>query len=315
MIEIDGAHDDGGGQIVHLKSTCCALHDRRQRAWQLAGSLAGLRKESCMVLDLQNYRAVIFDMDGVLYRGKMPLPGVAEILALLDSYDIPYACATNNATLTPDEFAQKLADMGIAMPPQRIITSPVATRRYLQDHAPRDTGVYCIGMNGLRSALFDDGYFIEDDTKPAYVVVGMDFQVTYPQLRRACLHIRAGATFIGTNPDTTFPAEDGIVPGCGALLALLSAGSEQAPYVIGKPGPALFLASISILGAEPARTLTIGDRLDTDIAGARAAGLASVLVLTGVTTPESLQISAVQPDAVFADLPALAAAWRERMTQ
>jgi 4-nitrophenyl phosphatase len=262
------------------------------------------------VLDLQTYRAVIFDMDGVLYRGKLPLPGVADMFEMLDGQGIPYACATNNATLTPQEFSQKLADMGIAMPAERIITSPVATRRYLQDHAPRDTRVYCIGMNGLRSALFDDGYFVEDDAQPEYVVVGMDFQVTYPQLRRACLHIRAGATFIGTNPDTTFPAEDGIVPGCGALLALLRAGAEQEPYVIGKPGPALFLASISILGAAPEQTLTVGDRLDTDIAGARNAGLASALVLTGVSTRDSLETSTVQPDAVFDDLPALAAAWR-----
>jgi 4-nitrophenyl phosphatase len=262
------------------------------------------------VLNLHNYSAAIFDMDGVLYRGKVPLPGVADLLALLNERGVAYACATNNATMTPEEFSEKLAGMGIAMPSERIITSPVATRRYLEVRNPRGTPLYCIGMNGLRNALFGDGYFVEDDTHPTYVVVGMDFQVTYPQLRRASLHIRAGATFIGTNPDTTFPAEDGIVPGCGALLALLRVGSEREPYVIGKPGPAIFEAAISILGADPARTLTIGDRLDTDIAGARAAGLASALVLTGVSTAESLAQSAIQPDAVYADLPTLTAAWR-----
>jgi 4-nitrophenyl phosphatase len=251
------------------------------------------------MFNLANYTAAVFDMDGVLYRGKLPLPGVAALFALLEARGIAYACATNNATLTPQEFSEKLERMQIT-----------ATRRYLEGKASRGTTIYCIGMNGLRTALFDDGYFVEDDTKPEYVVVGMDFQVTYPQLRRACLHIRAGATFIGTNPDTTFPAEDGIVPGCGAILALLRTGSEQEPYVIGKPGPALFEASISILGAEAARTLTIGDRLDTDIAGAQAAGLASALVLTGVSTLETLERSAVKPDAVYADLVALADAWR-----
>lgn len=262
------------------------------------------------MFSLAHYTAVIFDMDGVLYRGKMPLPGVSELLALLDARGIAYACATNNATLTPQEFSEKLAIMDIAMPAERIVTSPIATRRYLEGKAARGTPIYCIGMNGLRTALFGDGYFVEDDTHPEYVVVGMDFEVTYPQLRRACLHIRAGSTFIGTNPDTTFPAEDGIVPGCGALLALLRTGSEREPYVIGKPGPALFEASISILGAEASRTLTIGDRLDTDIAGAQAAGLASALVLTGVSTAETLERSSVQPDAVYADLITLAAAWR-----
>lgn len=262
------------------------------------------------MLRLRDFSAVVFDMDGVLYRGKVPLPGVADLLALLDERGVAYNCATNNATLTPEEFSEKLAHMGISMAPERIVTSPVATRRYLELRAPRGTRVYCIGMNGLRTALFGDGYFVEDDDSPAYVVVGMDFTVTYPQLRRAALHIRAGATFIGTNPDTTFPAEDGIVPGCGALLALLRVGTEVEPYVIGKPGPALFEASISILGADPARTLTIGDRLDTDIAGAIAAGLASALVLTGVTTAESLERSDIRPDLVFTDLPTLAAAWR-----
>ena len=91
------------------------------------------------MLNLDAFRAVVFDMDGVLYRGKMPLPGVADILAFLESRNIPYACATNNATLTPDEFTAKLAGMGITMPPERIVTSPVATRRYLQDRAPRST--------------------------------------------------------------------------------------------------------------------------------------------------------------------------------
>jgi 4-nitrophenyl phosphatase len=262
------------------------------------------------VFDLSRFNALLLDMDGVLYRGKLPLPGVGELLALCHERGISYACVTNNATLTPAQFEAKLAGMGIAMPAARIVTSPIATRRYLEGEAPRGTPIYCVGMAGLRQALFGDGYFVEDDERPQYVVVGMDFEVTYRQLRRACLHIRAGARFIGTNPDTTFPAEDGIVPGCGALLALLRAGAETEPFVIGKPGPTMFHAAVSLLGADPARTLTVGDRLDTDIAGSIAAGLASVLVFTGVTTPAALMASPVRPDAVFDDLPALVGAWR-----
>lgn len=262
------------------------------------------------MLDLSRYNAAILDMDGVLYRGKLPLPGVAGLLALFHERGVAYACATNNATLTPAQFEAKLAAMGIAIPAARIVTSPIATRGYLEGEAPAGSGIFCVGMDGLREALFGDGRYREDDQHPEYVVVGMDFEVTYRQLRRACLHIRAGARFIGTNPDTTFPAEDGIVPGCGALLALLAAGSETQPFVIGKPGPTMFHATVALLGADPARTLTIGDRLDTDIAGSAAAGLASALVLTGVTSPAHLATSAVQPDAVFADLPALVAAWQ-----
>jgi 4-nitrophenyl phosphatase len=262
------------------------------------------------VLNLSDYSALLLDMDGVLYRGKVPLPGVNDLLRLCNERGVAYACVTNNATMTSQQFEAKLAAMDIVMPAAQIVTSPVATRRYLETEAPRGTKVYCIGMDGLREALFGDGYFVEDDERPAYVVVGMDFTVCYPQLRRACLHIRAGARFIGTNPDTTFPAEDGIVPGCGAILALLRTGAETEPFVIGKPGPTMFHASVALLGANPARTLTVGDRLDTDIAGAKAAGLASALVLTGVTTRAALAESVVQPEAVFDDLPALVAAWR-----
>jgi 4-nitrophenyl phosphatase len=262
------------------------------------------------VLDLARYNAILLDMDGVLYRGKLPLPGVNDLLTLCAERGIAYACVTNNATMTPAQYEEKLAGMGIEMPAALIMTSPIATRRFLESEAPRGTGIYCVGMAGLREALFGDGYYAEDDASPAYVVVGMDFEVTYRQLRRACLHIRAGARFIGTNPDTTFPAEDGIVPGCGALLALLRAGAETEPFVVGKPGPTMFHATVAMLGADPQRTLTIGDRLDTDIAGSRAANLASALVLTGVTSRAALEGSEVQPDAVFADLPELVAAWR-----
>lgn len=262
------------------------------------------------MLDLKRFTTLLLDMDGVLYRGKLPLPGVADLLDLCDARGIQYACVTNNATKTPQQFSERLAAMGITMPADKIVTSSTVTRRWLETAAPRGTGVFCIGMDGLRGALFGDEYFVEDETNPAFVVVGMDFEVTYQRLRTACLLIRAGARFVGTNPDTTFPAEDGIVPGCGALLALLRAGSETEPFVIGKPGPTMFTSTVAALAADPARTLTVGDRLDTDIAGSAAAGLASVLVLTGVTTPAALAASVLQPDAVFADLPALTAAWR-----
>lgn len=263
------------------------------------------------MLDFSSYAAVVFDMDGVLYRGKQRLAGVVELLRFLDERSITYICATNNSTLTPEQYQAKLAVMDIVMPATRVMTSSVATRRYLEQQAARGARVGYIGMEGLRVALFEDGYFLNDQVAPDYYVVGMNFEVTYADFRVACKAIRAGSIFIGTNPDTTFPAEDGIVPGTGSLLALLSAASETTPFVIGKPQPAMFQAAIQVLGVSPERTLTIGDRLDTDIAGAINAGLASALVLTGVTNVAALEASAIKPDAVFADLPALLAAWRQ----
>jgi 4-nitrophenyl phosphatase len=264
------------------------------------------------VFDLSRYNAVLLDMDGVLYRGQAPLPGVNELLALFERRGIVYACVTNNAMLTQDQYEAKLAAMGIRIPGARIVTSPIATRRYLETQAPRVTPAYCVGMEGLRAALFDDGYFVLDERRPRFVVVGLDMEVTYAKLRTACLAIRAGARFIGTNGDTTLPTEEGIVPGAGSFLALLRAATDVEPFVIGKPSPTMLHAAVGLLGADPGSTLVVGDRLDTDIAGARAASLASALVLTGVTTPEALERSDLKPDAVYAGLPELVSAWNER---
>jgi 4-nitrophenyl phosphatase len=261
------------------------------------------------VYDLSRYNAVLLDMDGVLYRGQAPLPGVNELLALFERRGIVYACVTNNAMLTQDQYEAKLAAMGIRIPGARIVTSPIATRRYLETQAPRGTPAYYVGMEGLRAALFDDGYFVLDERRPRFVVVGLDMEATYAKLRTACLAIRAGARFIGTNGDTTLPTEEGIVPGAGSFLALLRAATDVEPFVIGKPAPTMLHAAVGLLGADPRRTLVVGDRLDTDIAGARAAGLASALVLTGVTTPEALERSDLKPDAVYAGLPELVSAW------
>jgi 4-nitrophenyl phosphatase len=261
------------------------------------------------MFDLNQYNAALLDMDGVLYRGLAPLPGVNELLALFARRGITYTCVTNNSTLTPEQYEAKLREMGIHIPAARVTTSSVATRRHLESQAPRGTPIFYIGMDGLREALLGDGYFVLDERRPQYVVVGLDFEVTYAKFRAAGLAIRAGARFIGTNLDTTLPTEDGIVPGAGSFLALLRAATDVEPFVIGKPAPTMLQAAIAILGADPQRTLVVGDRLDTDIAGAQAAGLASALVLTGVTTPDLLERSLLQPDAVYAGLPELVAAW------
>jgi HAD superfamily hydrolase (TIGR01457 family) len=261
------------------------------------------------VLDLSSFNAVLLDMDGVLYRGPLPLPGVNEMLGLFERRGIVYACVTNNSTLTPAEYEAKLAAMGIRVPAAQVITSSVATRRYLETQAPPGTPAYYIGMNGLREALFDDGYFVLDEQRPQFVVVGLDREATYAKFQIAALAIRAGARFVGTNPDRTLPTDEGLVPGAGSLLALLHAATDVEPFVIGKPEPAMLRTAIEILVASPRRTLVVGDRLDTDIAGAHTAGLASALMLTGVTTLDELERSPLQPDAVYAGLPELVADW------
>ena len=261
------------------------------------------------LLHLSEYTAVLLDMDGVLYRGQLPLPGVNPMLALFERRGIAYACVTNNSTLTPEQYEAKLATMGIRIPAAQVITSSVATRRYLEGVVPHGTPAYYIGMEGLREALFDDGYFIYDEQHPQVVVAGLDSGATYAKFKIAALAIRAGARFVGTNPDLTLPTEEGLVPGAGSIQALLTAATGVTPLVIGKPEPTMLHTAIAILRADPQRTLVIGDRLDTDIAGAAAAGLASALVLTGVTTMADLEHSALQPDGIYAGLPAMVAGW------
>ncbi|WP_298817697.1 HAD-IIA family hydrolase [Chloroflexus sp.] len=262
------------------------------------------------MLALKTIRAVLFDMDGVLYRGQARLPGVTDLFSFLTERQIAFACATNNASMTPQQYEAKLSAMGIVLPADRVITSAQATARYLRDHYSPGTRVFVVGMRGLREALFADGYFVEDDQAPELVVQGADFTLTYERLKQATLHIRRGARFISTNPDRTFPSEEGLIPGAGAIAAALSAATDVTPLVIGKPAPAMFLIGAAMLGATPAQTLVVGDRLDTDIAGAIAAGMPSALVLTGVTTAEEVVTSPIQPDLVVADLPDLLARWR-----
>jgi 4-nitrophenyl phosphatase len=261
------------------------------------------------VFDIKQYNAILLDMDGVLYRGDVPLPGVNELLEHCERRGIMYACVTNNSTMTPAQYEAKLAAMGIAMPAARVITSSTATRRYLEHEFPRGTPAYYIGMVGLHEALYGDGYFVYDEQHPRLVVSGLDRELTYQKAKIATLAIRAGARYVATNPDFTLPTDEGLVPGAGSIIALLRTATDVAPTVIGKPGPAMLQAAIEILGADAQRTLVIGDRLDTDIAGAAAAGLASALVLTGVTTREDLAHSALQPNVVFPGLPELVAAF------
>lgn len=255
-------------------------------------------------------RAVLFDMDGVLYRGSQVLDGVHELLAFLNGRAVPYACITNNASMTPGQYEEKLAAMGVAMPAARVVTSAIATARHLRAAYPRGTRVFIVGMRGLREALLTDGHFVEDDVLPELVVQGADFELTYEKLRKATLFIRGGASYIATNPDRTFPSEEGLIPGAGAVTAALVAATDTTPLVIGKPAPTMFHVAAAMLEASPAQTLVIGDRLDTDIAGAIAAGMTSALVLTGVTHRAEVDESPVRPMAIYQDLPALLADWR-----
>lgn len=257
---------------------------------------------------LSTIRAVLLDMDGVLWRGDEGLPGLGKLFAWLHTQSIPYALVTNNSGQHPEQYVDKLARLSIhGVPAERILTSGAAAARYLQTHYPAGTRVHVVGMAGLRRLITEAGFTLAD-TDVRVVVSGIDREWTYAKALVAMRLLQAGADFIGTNSDTTFPLPDGLAPGAGSILAMLSASSGQTPILMGKPQPAMFEAALHVVGQPAAVTLMVGDRLDTDIAGAQALGLSTALLLTGVSQREDVAQSITPPDYIFDDLPALLAA-------
>jgi 4-nitrophenyl phosphatase len=267
-------------------------------------------------------RAAIFDMDGVLWREDEPLPGLDALFDWLRESGTPYALATNNSSRTPAAYVAKLARLGVEGVPERaIITASTATAAHLRARYPAGTRVFALGMDGLRVALEDAGFdLLPADAGPetsgpvAVVVAGIDFNLTYARLSAAAQYVRAGADFYGTNGDRTYPGPRGLVPGAGSLLAALVAATDRQPVVIGKPAAPMFEAALALLGAPASAALMVGDRLDTDIAGAKALGLRTALLFTGVTAPGDLVAGGDGPDArwpdvAYEDLPALLRAW------
>ena len=246
-------------------------------------------------------------MDGVLWKGTTPLPGLQDFFATLRATSRRFVLATNNATLSPDQYVSRFAEYGIEISDNEILTSAFATAHFIAQENNSNLRVYPIGEHGLLAALAAENIEAADEDVDA-VVVGMDRQLNWDKLASAALHINAGARFIGTNPDSSFPTERGVVPGNGAILAALEVATGITPIIIGKPEPELYNQALELMQAETADTLVIGDRLDTDIAGAVRARLDSLLVLTGISTSHMVESSSIQPTYVLPGLPEVTAA-------
>jgi 4-nitrophenyl phosphatase len=261
---------------------------------------------------LRTLQHLIIDMDGVLYRGKEAIPGSGAFLRFLRDRGIGFILATNNSTRTPRQYTDKLASMGVMVRAEEILTSAQATADYLAGIAAQGTRVFVVGQDGLWTALREVGFTLVEE-EAEFVVAGMDFAIGYERLAQATLLIRAGAQFIGTNPDRTFPSERGMVPGAGSLLAFLETATGVAPTVIGKPGTAMMEQALARMGAQASTTAMLGDRLETDILAGQRAGLVTLLVLSGVTDEALLAGSEIQPDLVFRDVGHLHIVWQEAL--
>ncbi len=272
----------------------------------------------------KNIRALIIDMDGVLWHGTQAMPGLVEFFQTLNDLDIRYILATNNASLTPEQYVTKLVNMGVTVSQKQILTSGMATALYLSERVnPKETRVFVVGEDGATQPLLELGftltglYEVNNSDKPEQkgadiVVCGKDETLTWAKLATASLNIRAGASFIGTNADTTLPTEHGITHGNGAILAALEVATGVSPTIIGKPEPIIYQQALGLLGINPDETVALGDRLETDILGAVRTGIRSIMVLTGISSEADLQDSDYQPTWVMADIRSVTKALREQ---
>ena len=255
---------------------------------------------------LSDIKGLIIDLDGVLWRGQTFLEGVPEFISFLRTSFMSLLLVTNNSTATPESVVERMADAGVQINQAEVLTSSHATAAYLQHKFPSGTGIYAIGEDALKDALSTAGFHIRDSADGVQaVVMGFDREINWAKMVEASIAIQSGALFVATNPDLSFPIERGQAPGAGAFITAVQLTTNVEPIIIGKPEPRLFNLARERLGLTAEQILAIGDRLETDILGAQRAGIASGLLLTGVTSSDQAKASAIKPDWIFDDLPSL----------
>jgi len=238
-------------------------------------------------------RNYLIDMDGVLVRGRTVIPGAPGFLNRLRERTARFCVLTNNPTLTPGDLSHRLRTIGLDVPPENIFTSAMATGNFIQLQTNCKTA-FVIGESGLTTAIHEAGLIITDHD-PDYVILGETQTYNFEMLTKAIRLVAGGAKFVATNPDASGPAEDGIVPACGAMAALVEKATGRAPFFIGKPNPFMMRSALNYLGVHSENTVMVGDNMNTDIIAGVEAGLETILVLTGVTRRAAVDTYPFQP--------------------
>lgn len=249
------------------------------------------------MLNFNEKKGFICDMDGVIYHGNMILPGVAEFIDWLYREKKDFLFLTNNSGYTRKELQQKLARMGLDVPERHFYTSALATAAFLKEQSP-GCSVYTIGEAGLHNALYDAGITM-NDVNPDYVVIGEGKSYSLDTLTKATNLVLKGAKLIGANSDVSGPIEQGIAPACRALIASIEMATGKEAYFCGKPNPLMMRSGLKLLGCHSAEAVMVGDRMDTDIISGLESGMSTVLVLSGVSTRETLRTYAYRPTVVL----------------
>jgi HAD superfamily hydrolase (TIGR01450 family) len=237
---------------------------------------------------IKGFDGIVCDLDGVIYRGREAVPHAVESLLAAVSAGCLLVYATNNASRPPAEVAAHLDSLGLDGPVSRVVTSAQAGARYLAERCPRGSGVLAVGGAGVSLALREAGLLpvtapsVQSGESPVAVLQGYGAGVAWTDLAEVAYAVQAGALWVATNTDSTLPTDRGLAPGNGALVGAVREAVNVDPVVVGKPHTPLYDLSVSVLGTTVDRTLAIGDRLDTDIRGATAAGMESLFVFGGV---------------------------------
>ena len=251
---------------------------------------------------LEGIDALVCDLDGVVYRGRVAVPHAVEVLRAVA---LPVLYVTNNASRSAADVADHLVELGLVADESQVVTSAQGAAELVARKRP-DAAVLAVGGPGVREALEEVGLLVVDRAEDADTVVqGYGPAVSAADLAEAAYAVARGAWWVATNTDDTIPSERGIGPGNGALVGAVRLAVGHGPAtVVGKPHPDLYRLASARLNLEPDRVLAIGDRLDTDIAGANAAGMPSALVLTGVSTRAEAEaaVEVERPTVVIEDL-------------
>ncbi|MCJ7432387.1 MAG: HAD-IIA family hydrolase [Anaerolineales bacterium] len=255
-----------------------------------------------------NIKAIILDMDGVVWKSDAPIGNLPEIFARIRARGLKFVFATNNGTQTPEEYQAKLASLGVDIDAWQVVTSAIGLSFMLMQKYPRGTKVFMIGGNGTRVALEENGFEIlsvENAPQAQVVVMGIDRDINFQKVAEAALLVRAGIPFYTTNTDRTFPTPRGEIPGSGSWLAVVTTATGVEPIVAGKPFPYMMELALERLGTKKEETLVVGDRLETDIAAGQNVGCPTALVLSGVSSKEQAQAWMPKIDVIADDLSAL----------
>ena len=253
-------------------------------------------------------KALILDMDGVIWKADAPIGDLAEIFARIQARGLKYVFATNNGTKTPEQYAQRLAGFGVNAEPWQVVTSSLGVAHMLAQKFPPGAKIFMIGEAGIHQALTEKGFEIlsvDDAPSAEIVVIGLDRGIDFAKMLEATLLVRRGIPFYATNPDKTFPTPRGEIPGAGAWISVITTATNVQPIYAGKPYPFMMELSLEMLGTKNKETLVVGDRLETDIAAGQAVSCPTALVLSGVSTREQANAWLPKIDIIVDDLKTL----------